>query len=273
MAVTTSTKTNLTDIPPFPQVAIRLANLIGQDDCSIGSIADLINTDVALAGRVIQYANSPLYARRGALKSVGQAVTAIGLAKVKTMAMAAVTRNYLGGVMKLPEIKKCWEHSTACAALAEEIGARWGLEAETCYTAGLLHDLGRLALAIHHGARYAEFLGDRERAIDPLDREKDAFGLDHTEAGRQLAVAWRLPEEMVQAVGRHHDVLDATQVDVLLAAQAGCRLATAFGFASTNAPGIAGTAVLEALPERLRSPLPADLDAWRMKVAELVAAI
>ncbi|MBY0373506.1 MAG: HDOD domain-containing protein [Bryobacteraceae bacterium] len=270
MPVTTTS--SLADIPPFPQVAIRLANLLGKEDCSIQTIADLINTDIALAGRVIQQANSPLYARRGALKSVGQAVTAIGLAKVKTIAMAAVTRNYVGAVMKLPEIQACWQHATATAMLAEEIGEAWGLEPETCYTAGLLHDLGRLGLAIVQGPKYAEFLREGVRPVDPLDREQELFGVAHTEAGRELAAAWRLPEEIVQAAGRHHDVLDGTQADVLLATQMACRLATSFGYRSTQAPAPEPAAVLETLPERWRTKLPADTAGWREQLIERVNA-
>lgn len=271
-AALTPTKTSLEDIPPFPQVAVRLANLLGKDDCDIPTIANLINTDMALAARVLQNANSPLYGRREQQKSVSQAIVLIGLNKVKTIAMSAVTRNYLGIVMKLPEIRACWRHCSACAYLAEDIAHHWGLDAETCYTAGLLHDIGRLAMAVLHGPAYAGFLSHPVEAFDPLDREKEYFGIDHTQAGRQLAANWRLPDEVVVAAGRHHDVLDITEVDSLLVTQTACSLAASFGFRVSHAPQVPAPMVLERLPERLKAKLPTDLDAWRESIEKKVEA-
>jgi len=269
MAVNSAALAPLTAIPPFPNVASRLLRLISREDADLKQIANLIGADVPLAARIVQQANSPLYARRYPANSVLQAVQVLGLHRVKLLSMTVLTRTYLGSKASRFELLACWNHSLACAILSEDLSEYWGLPADSCYLAGLMHDLGRLALAVTYHSEYADFLRATTSSIDPLIQEKEWFGLDHTEAGRHLALEWGLPEEIALVAGRHHDRPDGYKPDTLMVVQTACRLASAFGFTATSR-GVDLEEALTIFRANAYQRLPEVIEAWRKQVTERV---
>ena len=106
------------------------------------------------------------------------------------------------------------------------------MRSDDAYTAGILHDLGRIALAAIRPQPYAKLLQSaEEQPCDIRERERDLFGIDHCEAGRSLVTAWRLPEELAAITSHHHDeVQKGNGFDLVSLVHYSCRFADVLGF-------------------------------------------
>jgi HD-like signal output (HDOD) protein len=117
--------------------------------------------------------------------------------------------------------------------LAEEIAAAAMINKDFAYTAGIIHDLGRLALLAPAPQQYSTFLnaaaGTQEQI---LELERRQFTRDHCEAGKLLVAAWNLSTEFAEIVSRHHDAANVTRIDALACVRLGCSMADALGFAA-----------------------------------------
>ncbi len=230
----------LGELPSFPPLAMRLAELAGREDASVEEVVDLLRSDAAFSAELLRRANSPAYGFASRIDTLQQALVVLGFDELRRIAMAAAARGYAGPAMQAPELRLCWRHSLAVALLAEELARGTEVTPERAYTAGVMHDIGRLGLLTACPERFAELLQEAEYAgaIEDssyfLEREADAFGFDHTEAGRWLAERWEIPVDLQAVVGRHHDRPAAAEFDLLTVIQYAVLLADALGFGVTS---------------------------------------
>lgn len=224
-------KTSLSSVPAFPPVAAQLLRALSGEDASVAEVVRLISSDAALSAQILQQANSPLYGARSPIVTVRGAVVMLGLGRVKSIALTLVTGNYLRRALRFVELRGCWRHTMACALLAEKLAGYCGMAEGVAYTAGLLHDIGRLGLLAAAPERYAEMLrASAIQCLDILDYERERFGADHAEAGRLLIEEWKLPAEFAVIAGRHHDPPDGSEFDLLALVHVACRMADTLGF-------------------------------------------
>ncbi len=263
-------------LPPFPQVATRVLQLVSKNDSSLHQLSSLISTDQAFSSEVLTIVNSPLYPVHTPVTSILQGIASLGLERVKGLAVTVGVRAYLRRAGGCPASPAIWRHSLACAVLAEECAASHLTDKGTAYTAGIMHDIGRAALAVIEPRRYAAFL--ESVAADPsevLQRERESFAFDHCEAGRRLAVDWKLPQEFLDIISRHHDDQENGGAFNLLAIiRLSCRLADTIGF--TAIPSLKRGSYQEltsALPEWLRDLLPDDPDDLAFRIANKINSI
>jgi len=259
----------LINLPPFPAVALKLLRMIDKDEVGIQKLTNLIRADVALSTEILTLANSALFAFRSDITSILQATVLLGLQRVKALAVTIGMRVYLTDSMKIPALLACWRHSVSCALLAEELAVGNFMDKDSAYTAGLIHDIGRLALAVIQPAQYAHFLTNtEEHPCDVLKRERELFGIDHCQAGRWLVEAWKLPGAFADVTAHHHaEPKDGDSSVVALVRQA-CRLADTLGFAAARSLDARSYQDLrEELSARERRQLPADQDALTLKIA------
>jgi len=148
----------------------------------------------------------------------------------------------------------CCRHSLACALLAEELAVGNFVDKDSAYTAALIHDIGRLALAVIQPAKYADLLkSTEEEPCDVLKRERELFEIDHCQAGCWLVEAWKLPRTFVDVTAHHHSKPENRTSDMVVLVRHACLLADALGFAaarSLESPSY--QEVLEELSERER---------------------
>ena len=200
----------LARIPAFPPIVLRLLDVLSSDDVEIRELVSLVSSDPAFSAQILQVANSPLFGFRSQIDSVQSALVVLGLRRVRALTMTVATANHMKAVLKIEELSRCWRHMLACALLTEELARSCSKFEERAYTAGLLHDVGRLGLLLAHPTEYAELLRNATRnALELLDCEKNVLGMDHCEAGRLLAAQWNLPAELQIVAARHHDRGDA----------------------------------------------------------------
>jgi HD-like signal output (HDOD) protein len=259
----------LINLPPFPAVALKLLRLIDKDEVGIQKLTNLIRADVALSTEILTLANSALFAFRSEITSILQATVLLGLQRVKALAVTIGMRVYLTDSMKIPALLACWRHSVACALLAEELAIGNFMDKDSAYTAGLIHDIGRLALAVIQPAQYAHFLTNTEEdPCDVLKRERELFGIDHCQAGRWLVEAWKLPGAFAEVTAHHHAEPKDGDSGVVGLVRHACRLADALGFAAARSLDARSYQELrEELSAREQRQLPADQDTLTLKIA------
>ena len=263
-------------LPPFPQVAIRVLQLANNENVQLHQLSDVIASDPAFASEVLTIANSLLYAPRFPASSILQAIAVMGANNLQGMCLTVGVRAYLGKSLNQPAMRNLWRHNLACALIAEQLASAGFMDKDIAYTSGILHDIGRFALAIIRPKEYAVLLGThRGSSGSILEAERDLFGCDHCEAGRQLVVDWKLPAEFEAVVSEHHF---PRQKDgswgMAELIKISCRMADTAGFPSF--PGAEATPypdLLRQLPERERRQFPPELETLVSEVAGKIQAV
>ena len=223
----------LEGLAPFPAVATKLLRVLSRDDVNITEIVSLVRADAALASELLRVVNSAAYAHPAPIGSIQQAVTFLGLEKVKNLAMAVSVKGFLHGILRLDLVRRIWRHSLACGMICQELSAACsssrGSE-DRAYTAGLLHDIGRLGLFLADANAYAALLSAGKGPAD-LVKERAAFGVDHCEAGAWLARTWGFPEELQRvAATHHHPPGDAASFELVDLVRVGVLITDSLGF-------------------------------------------
>jgi HD-like signal output (HDOD) protein len=217
----------LQQLPQFPAIATKVLRVLSHDDASVREISGFIRADAALAAGLLRTANSALYAFPSPITSIQNALMMLGFDEVKRFILTFSTQNFFQGAMRLDLLRGIWRHSLACAWVSEELSTACSLSqgrGDPAYTAGLLHDIGRLGLFVLHPREYSAVISGPADGKGLLDREREALGIDHCEAGGWLAQRWGLPEEVRSVAMDHHglptagafELLDLVRVAVLM---------------------------------------------------------
>jgi len=263
-------------LPPFPMVAIRVLQLTNNENVQLHQLSELISSDAAFASEVLTIANSLVYAPRFPACTILQAIAVLGANHLQGMCLTVGVRSYLGMALNHPLIRNVWRHNVACALIARELAAAGFMDQDAAYTAGVLHDIGRLALAVVRPGDYAALLARHQGSgASILAAEEDLFGCDHCEAGHHLVADWKLPTEFHEIVGDHHAPRREDGVwGMAELIKISCRLADAAGFCAF--PGCETTPfaeLTEELPPRERGAFHSELDALAADVEQKVKAI
>jgi HD-like signal output (HDOD) protein len=242
-------------IPPFPLIAIRILQLTNQEDVPMRQLSDLISSEPAFSSEVLTIANSALYAHRVPINSVLQAIAILGTDNLKGLCLTVGVRAYLGNSLDHESLRAIWRHSLACALIANRLAAAGTKDKDSAYTAGILHDIGRLALAVISPREYATLLETHSGPpAGALEAERELFGFDHCEGGRHLIADWKMPPCLTEVVADHHSPrvnCDTWQMPDII--HLSCRMADTVGFAVFQGCELTPYAdLLAMLPDRER---------------------
>ncbi|MCX7050161.1 MAG: HDOD domain-containing protein [Candidatus Sumerlaeota bacterium] len=198
---------NVDDIPPMPQSATHAMRLLGDPSSDAIMIAKVIMEDQAMTARLLQVANSPFYGRSKSVNTVRDAIVVIGYPGVKGLIISSSTR----GIVKNPGLLETllWEHSLGAAFAAREIARETGLvNPDEAFTAGLIHDIGRIVMSSIDRDRYVRVMKECYNEIGgpdfSLTIENEIFGYAHTDLGAMIAQKWRLSDDLRIALQFHH---------------------------------------------------------------------
>ena len=263
-------------LPPFPQVAIRVLQLANDENVQLHQLSELISSDPAFASEVLTIANSLLYAPRFPASSILQAIAVLGANNLQGLCVTVGVRAYLGKALSQPSMRAIWRHNLACALIAEQLASAGFLDKDIAYTSGVIHDIGRLALAVIRPKEYGLLLGCHSGSPGSiLIAERELFGWNHCEAGRQLIADWKLPVDFEAIVSDHHAPRRADgpwgMADLL---NVSCRMADTAGFAAF--PGCESTPfpdLLDELPARERRLFHATIETLTFEVAKKINAV
>lgn len=193
-------------LPSLPAAVIELMTAIEQDDIDTDHIAAKIAQDHGLSTRILRVANSPFYGQSSRVATITDAVVVLGLRAVRTMATAAAVTSALHPDLATGfDPRVFWRHSVGTALLARALAEQRRGNADEAFTAGLLHDIGRVALAQCYPRHAAEVVRvQQELDCQTADAEHAVIGIDHALIGEMLALRWHFPKPLANAIGGHH---------------------------------------------------------------------
>ena len=219
----------LATLPLFPSTVIGLLAISSESPTAVEEYERAFRADPALASDLLRAANSVEFGLLERVESIRQALTLLGLDRVGTLAATVALQRYTVPLPNQQFLRPFLAHSIASAVIAEALATVRGCHSAGVYTAGLVHDVGRLGLLIG-AAGYAK-LCSQPLAIDAgIELEVEQCGVSHPHAGEIIAASWRFPEWICQAIRHHHDANESSDVRVRLVQRA-CRYASMLGFA------------------------------------------
>ncbi|MBD3343910.1 MAG: HDOD domain-containing protein [Chitinivibrionales bacterium] len=196
------------NLPTLPMVLRQIRKVMNNPNSNMSNIAAIVAKDQSLAARTIRLVNSAYYARRTRVPSIQQAIVVLGLTTLHNLMLGlSVVKMFQGSRLLGFNIDEFWQHSFAVALLSKKMASLPGvdIDPEESFIAGLLHDMGRLALQ--------QFLHDDfEKALKQsganktslCSEEKNVFGFDHADAGAWLGRRWDLHEKITGVLEYHH---------------------------------------------------------------------
>ncbi|GAA0754460.1 HDOD domain-containing protein [Ideonella azotifigens] len=194
------------DLPVLPQAVLEVLQVLRNDNLSAEHCIQLIEKDPALAARTLRLANSAFYGAPGRVARIADAVSMLGLRTVSgVLAAAALTQAFPASACAGFDFAAYWRHGLAVAMSARSLASHCGLDPEQAFLAGLMHDIGQLVLAAHFPAA-----GNAVQAlmtstdVPRVRAEQTLLGQDHCQVGALLAVHWRFPAPIVEAIAQHH---------------------------------------------------------------------
>jgi len=196
----------LQDLPTLPEVMSKLLESVANEGTSAQEIADLLASDHAISARVLRLANSAFYSLRPPVDSIKRAVVVTGFDAVKNLALAtSVFDAFSQRRQSALDVRDFWLHSLGTAHAAKLISTRLRIvnSPEGCFTAGLLHDIGKYVLAMVMKTEYVDIVTKAQGTEKPLrEVEQNQLNTTHTDVGNWLAEKWRFPE-MISDVITH----------------------------------------------------------------------
>ena len=260
---------SLSRLAPFHASALKLMNISVEDDSAFADFEEAFKGDPALTADLLLVANSVEFGLRARIETIRHALTFLGLERVRSLGCTIAFSFYVRNVPQTPYMASVWEHSLASAVLAEMMGKI--CRQHSVYTAGLTHDLGRLALFLSLGSDYAAHMAK------PFESEEEAdvvelaeFGIDHCDAGARVAKQWGFPDSLMTIMLKHHHEISGNPRDPLNLVRAACRMASSLGFREVEAPA---PPYDEAVPEIFHRNAEFEPEALREHITQRIAAL
>jgi putative nucleotidyltransferase with HDIG domain len=194
-------------LPPLAPIASRILAVTDSPNSSASDVARVLCEDPAIVAKILRVANSPFYGVTGRISEVSRAVVILGAVAIRNLVVGLCAQDSLStagadcGAHHL-----LWRHSIAVAAASDLIATRVDYDPpEEALLAGLLHDIGQLAMATLQPKAFEEVLSADDDTRDLLQREEDGLGVHHANAGEQILKKWQLPSVLCRVARSHHD--------------------------------------------------------------------
>ncbi len=199
------------DLPSLPEIYLRVSEQLEDENSSVQQIGDTVQNDPAISTRVLKMVNSAYYGLPNQVSSIAQAVSLLGRERLKHILIGSVLRGvFSGNDNPAFSMQVFWQHSIKTAIIARQLARHTPQigEPEAMFTAGLLHDIGKLLLIIKFPERMLtaeEFM--IQKRIDILSAELQQVGVTHTAVGEALMEHWGLPQLLVDCATHHHETV------------------------------------------------------------------
>lgn len=197
---------NIHRLPSLPAVVNELILALSNEGLSVNQLAHGIEKDQALSARALRVANSPFYGMMKPISSIHDAIVVLGFRAVGSLVTtAALTEFFKTPGLAWFDQSSFWRHSLGAAVCGRKLAGLSGLDPEIGFTAGLLHDIGRLLLVVCCPKQYeAAVIWRDQHDVFLLEAERQVLGVSHAQAGEVLARHWNFAPEIQAAVATHH---------------------------------------------------------------------
>lgn len=189
------------NLPTLPGIVAKLTRMAEDPDTTTEQMGRVISKDHILAAKLLKLVNSAFYGFPQKISSLSSAIILLGFNVIKSLIISA-------SIFELMESSdvELWEHSLGTAVAASILAKRLGIkDPEEVSTAGLIHDIGKVAVKMELPEQYDEILNIVEmKKVSMFEAERLVLGLDHAEVGGWLAKSWFLPRKLVEPITCHH---------------------------------------------------------------------
>ena len=194
-------------LPPAPKLLPQLMHALSDMDCDMSSVVDMITFDPALTARLLQMCNSAYFGLAQRVASVSEAVSRLGFHEVYHVVAIMSGEKFLRPAHSTGlDPERLWKHAVITAFAARFVARGLRLDADMLFTAGLLHDIGKVPMAEALKGDYSELITDTALNGRTLVSLEDAsFDLNHAHVAGRLLEQWKFSPEFIAAVRFHHD--------------------------------------------------------------------
>lgn len=197
-------------LPSIPRVLQEVLATLNKKDVEISEVTTPLQKDPAMSAKVLRLANAAHFGLQKKVSGVDDAVTLVGLDAVRTLVIAS---GLIGSFTAIPgfDMARFWKISMLSSYLGRDLARKTGVDAETTYTAALMHGLG--VLSIHavfpEVALSIDEVCKDQSASDRAVIERDKLGFHHGEVGAEIALRWKLPDAICSTIRHYPQPLEA----------------------------------------------------------------
>ncbi|MFZ6759610.1 HDOD domain-containing protein [Undibacterium sp. Ji50W] len=198
---------HIKDLPTLPAVAMEMLQNLEDDDSSMDMITEKVAMDHSVTAKLLRMANSSYFGNNSKVVTLQQATAMLGVKNVKNLIrMTLLSDKFPTANCPAFDFRAFWRHSIGTAICAELISRALHMKHDFAFTAGLLHDIGKLVLVTGYPDNYNQVL-HYKAAHDCylLEAERHIMHIDHVAAGLALAHQWHFSEAVSDAIRGHHD--------------------------------------------------------------------
>ncbi len=213
-------KKAIADLQPIPQVALKVLRIINEELYEIKNVTEEIRKDQVISARTLQLCNSVMFASRKKIDSLDHALVMLGQHLLLKFVISASLNRFFNQCGQGYSLCKggIFHHAVGTAIIAEKLAELMGkVKPPMAYTAGLLHDIGKVVLDQFINSGFSLFYRElNEEGKNFLEVENQVLGTDHTDVGATLARNWSFPESLVETIKHHHKPENAIEHDELV---------------------------------------------------------
>jgi putative nucleotidyltransferase with HDIG domain len=198
---------SLVKLKPLPVVAMKVSEACGNANVDIRELTKLVESDPAIAAKILSVVNSAIYGHMRDVSSIHQALVVLGRRNIVQLAISIATNTVFAANDETSEFKRSiFEHSLAVASVAGSLVRHDSLDVDpgTAFLAGVLHDVGKLILLDAAPQTYSSFTDQNHLEVSTIQAEQELFGTDHAALGNIFAETWNLSIQIQHAISQHH---------------------------------------------------------------------
>ncbi len=200
---------NFKNIQPIPQVALKILRMISDDSGDLGDLAREVKTDQIISAQVLKFCNSSIFAGRGKIDTINDALLIIGQNRLAKIISNIAVKNLITKFDRGYSLVQggLYHHAIGVALISEKLAEKTGAATPfAAYTSGLLHDIGKVALDQFVASAIPLFYREsiEHQSTDMISLENKYLGTNHAIAGQKLAEMWDLPETILSVIKYHH---------------------------------------------------------------------
>jgi putative nucleotidyltransferase with HDIG domain len=197
--------TSIDSLPTLPIVALRIGEVVHGKNVSVPQVAEVLRSDPAISAKLLRLVNSPYFGIPGGVSDVARAIPFVGF---NTLYQLVLSISVLDALKGASDVRALWIHSLVVGIAARELATELGFnDPGTCFTAGLLHDMGNIALAKVEADKVGKVMASvRDEGLTIKDAELKHDMVAHERIGCRLARQWKFPAQLVTPIEQHHTV-------------------------------------------------------------------
>ncbi|MBU0928461.1 MAG: HDOD domain-containing protein [Spirochaetes bacterium] len=195
----------LKSLPVNPSIAAKVLEMVEKQEYSFKNLEDIISADPGLTAKILKIANSAMYARQNRVTKLQGAMTLLGINTIKNVVILVTGSSLFNQNTGSRFYASFWRHSLGTAFIARDLSVKLGAGfPEEAFIAGLLHNIGQVALFLHGPARYEALADEATRnGLRFSELEAAAYGTTHRDIGSEILTKWHFPEVYSDCAKEH----------------------------------------------------------------------